>query len=945
MLKSLYKKAFDIRDGEITISFFMQLYIFLVITVLLIVKPTVNALFLSALGAEKLPYGYLMVATVAILSSFLYNRALKKYSFKRVAIVTLTAFSISFVILSIALHFQFLETWVLYVYYVLISLFAVVVTSQFWILANMVYNAREAKRLFGFIGAGAIAGGIFGGYLTTFISTSFGNKVSILIAGLLILCCIPVLYRIWHIRLRELSVYSRKKKVYQETSPDRNAYQLILGSKHLLFLALIIGIGVLVAKLVDFQFSDFAHRSIPDSNELASFFGFWFSSFNVVALLLQLFVTNKILSYLGVTTTLLILPLSIAVISLLFIAVPELWVIIIIKGLDGSFKQSINKAAAELSILPIPYPIKNQAKSFIDIVVDSIATGLAGCLLIFVIKGMALDASYVTILTLFFLLIWLVLIYKLRDAYFDSFRMNLQSLLTKEVSSKRKFYKEYTISASRQILQKGDEQEILTLLSRLSETKITTLKPQIIKLLDHPSNAIKIAAIGELYYYKVGTAYGKVKSLLHTDDDALIVSVLQYLLRHTKIDDDIVYLTYLDHSEHKISNAALLCLAQDFGTNKLLAERFHLRDRIAKQIERLGTPEGLENSTETSKLLLTIAYAGMNEFYYFISLHFSNKDKYVAKQAIDAAGITTDPIFVGHLLQHLENKKLRKAAIKSLTQYGPEITKTLLKLESEEAFNPTIKRNLPKVVASFNTQSAIRILFKFLESNNLLVRQSASKSLLKISNRNPSLSIDRRRVTKYILAESNYYKSIFNALATFTQLINRGQHQDEDPTGKNTEILLAREALVLLLREQIDLSLSSIFTLLSIRYNQDDIMAAYVGLKSDNTAAKVNAIEFLDNLLHIKLKSKILPLLEYNIIETKQSDTAHYELQVNSEFTTIRNLIRNRNRHINIGMLHLIEILEDQRYIPITKAFTKHKSKKISELATRVLEQLKSATQ
>ena len=44
----------------------MQLYVFVVITVLLIVKPTVNALFVSNLGADSLPFGYLLVAVTAV---------------------------------------------------------------------------------------------------------------------------------------------------------------------------------------------------------------------------------------------------------------------------------------------------------------------------------------------------------------------------------------------------------------------------------------------------------------------------------------------------------------------------------------------------------------------------------------------------------------------------------------------------------------------------------------------------------------------------------------------------------------------------------------------------------------------------------------------------------------------------------------------------------------
>ena len=45
----------------------------------------------------------------------------------------------------------------------------------------------------------------------------------------------------------------------------------------------------------------------------------------------------------------------------------------------------VNKAAFELSIMPIPIGIKNQAKSFIDVAVDSVATGFAGFLLVFLI--------------------------------------------------------------------------------------------------------------------------------------------------------------------------------------------------------------------------------------------------------------------------------------------------------------------------------------------------------------------------------------------------------------------------------------------------------------------------------------------------------------------------------------------------------------------------------
>ena len=44
-------------------------------------------------------------------------------------------------------------------------LLGVLLISQFWTLANLVYDPRQAKRLFGFIGGGAPLGGIAGSAL------------------------------------------------------------------------------------------------------------------------------------------------------------------------------------------------------------------------------------------------------------------------------------------------------------------------------------------------------------------------------------------------------------------------------------------------------------------------------------------------------------------------------------------------------------------------------------------------------------------------------------------------------------------------------------------------------------------------------------------------------------------------------------------------------------
>ena len=49
------------------------------------------------------------------------------------------------------------------------QILAILLISQFWTLANDVYDPRQAKRIFGFIGGGASLGGATGAGLTAFL--------------------------------------------------------------------------------------------------------------------------------------------------------------------------------------------------------------------------------------------------------------------------------------------------------------------------------------------------------------------------------------------------------------------------------------------------------------------------------------------------------------------------------------------------------------------------------------------------------------------------------------------------------------------------------------------------------------------------------------------------------------------------------------------------------
>ena len=942
MLKNLFKKTFDIRDGEIRISFFMQLYIFLLISVLLMVKPTINALFLSKLGADHLPYGYILVAIIAVITSYFYNKAIRSYSLKRITISTLVFFSMSFIVLGILMYNKALNEWVLYTYYLSVALFAVLVTSQFWVIANLVFNAREAKRLFGFIGAGAIAGGIFGGYITSLIAPIFGNVTVIILAAFFILLCIPLIQVIWRLRIKKMSSYSISQKKVAANETYSTPYKIIIKSKHLSYLAAIVGVGVIMAKLVDYQFSDFANRAIPDTDELASFFGFWFSSFNVVALLIQLFVTNRVLAWLGVTTSLMILPLGIAVGCLLFLTFPELWVLILIKGMDGSFKQSLNKAGIELAILPIPLHIKSQAKSYIDVVVDSIATGLAGLLLIFVIKKLNLSTSYITVIIIFILFIWMFLIYKLREAYFESFRNNIQSAIVQTEKPRALIKRRINLNTTINILRDGTEAEILYTLNNLQEYQLRTLESQITKLLDNPSIVVKKAAIEQLYFFKKGAAATKIEQLIFEKNDGLVYKAMEYLLYHTLIDDSQIYNKYLDHSSSYISQAALLCLAKESQLNQKLADNYNLHDRIQKQIRELFLAESATRKEEIAELLMTIAHAKEPKFYSFISTQFYNKEPYIVGYAIKAAGISAHEPFVDTLLNFLAEKQYRKVATKALKNFGVGIITNILKKDKSQSFDESIKRYLPKVVESFKNREAIRVLMRLLNSKDFVIRLEAAKSLNNIRKNGAAFNIDQRKLTRVILRESSYYRNSINTAASIKGVIEKSGIEDILDSDLETDKVIALENLLEILSDQLQQSLDAIFQLLSLKYDQVDIETAYFGLQSELRETKINALEFLDNLLQSRLKNAVLPSIEHHIIDAEGNHVSDYEVKILNEKQALLRLLKNRGARMKVAVVQVMQYSDDASYINRMIPLLKHKNQKVRISTKHALDELRS---
>lgn len=887
----------------------MQLYIFLIISALLVVKPTVNALFLSELGADALAEAFVIIAIAAIAGSLLYNRSLERFKLKVLIHYTLIGFTALFMMMGVLIAVGYFNGFLAYCFYTIVALFALLATSQFWVMANVVFNVREAKRLFGFIGAGGIAGGIVGGYLTSLLAEHVGNGALLILASFLIMGCIFVMNSIWRNRVDKLSSFKRKERA---TVSTESSIKLIYNSKHLTALAAVIGIGVLVAKLVDYQFSYISSRNIPDSQELASFFGFWFSTFNIVSLLIQLFITRHVLSKSGVSTGLAALPIGIVFCCIGLLFIPELWIVIVLKGLDGSLKQSLHKSAVELLALPIPSDVKNKTKTFIDVVVDSIATGLAGLILIFVVRAFNLSPVFITILILLLVVAWVFMIMKVRDAYFGTFK---EMIISKEKIKLEKRSNSLVRSNMKVVFESGGAKDIRYMLDRVPEFAHHSLKVLIIDLLDHKDPAVVAAAIRNLKYVDRGHPVVKVHDLIYRQNDEIVLAAMQYLMTQDTKFPQQFFENYLDHESDYISSAALLCLAQETEDNPKLASKYNLNLRINLFLDELDRNEGNFRKEEVIELVKAIGYAKGENRHKFILRYFKHPDHELHEAAIVAAGNTSHERFLPLLFDELKDIRFRESAIKAISQYGNSIITYLIKRYKDPLAPKSLKKFLPSILLALGSDKAIRTLLILSQEGSLKYRTRITNELFQYKKSHGNFNISQRVYFKIIRGECEQYR-LLESCYYCQRIIERSNLYPERVIGINETG--ARKELIKDLKDALEDNLKRIFNILALHFNSRDVFIAYRGLQSDKRETRSATMEFLEGLISRNFKTQLFPIIEAAMISKEANLTEITDrVQLPTESQCYINLLQIKDRRINKQVIRVIADSGNPQLTPI----------------------------
>ena len=112
------------------------------------------------------------------------------------------------------------QGWVATALYWFGQIYAILLISQFWTLANIIFDPRQAKRLFGFIGAGSSLGGFVGGSLPAFFAKELGSRHLLLISAMVLVGCILVVIAIVS-RARGVDLRGSRRSATRRASAGR----------------------------------------------------------------------------------------------------------------------------------------------------------------------------------------------------------------------------------------------------------------------------------------------------------------------------------------------------------------------------------------------------------------------------------------------------------------------------------------------------------------------------------------------------------------------------------------------------------------------------------------------------------------------------------------------------------------------------------------------------
>jgi AAA family ATP:ADP antiporter len=366
----LIERLVDLRPGEFPIVGWSWAYIFSILSSYYVMRPIRDQMGVSG-GLQNLPWLFTGTLVGMIVLNIPFAYLVKHLPRSRFIPITYRFFTANILLFALALHVAGEEqaVWVGRAFFIWLSVFNLFVVSIFWQTIVDVFTSAQGKRLFGFIAAGATLGAITGSSLTAVLARNVPIWTLLVGAALLLEVAIFSVKRLSR-------VSDRLDRTGSEGAGDRPiGGSALAGITHALKSPYLLNVGLflllfgITATFLYFEQVGIAAKSFPDRGSQTAFFATVDLSVNVLTLVIQLFLTGRVVRLLGVGLALASLPLlNIFGFAALAYA-PTVAAVVGFQVLRRAGDFGIARPTREVLFTVLPREDRYKAKGFIDTVV------------------------------------------------------------------------------------------------------------------------------------------------------------------------------------------------------------------------------------------------------------------------------------------------------------------------------------------------------------------------------------------------------------------------------------------------------------------------------------------------------------------------------------------------------------------------------------------------
>lgn len=839
------RRLLDVRAGEGLRVLLSCLYVAVVVGAFLLAKPIRNSLFLAQHGPYSLVYVYAAVPVALSIFVPVYARIAARVGSRIVIVWTLVFFSSNVLLFWLGFRARAGAAaergtlgWLLPgLFYVWVNCFGVIAPVQAWTFASSLFDSRQARRLFGLVGAGASFGAIAAGLMARFLVRPVGGTVNMMLvlAGLILAAAGIVAFAT--VRLRRPGA----PRVRPAAQPFGESLAVMARNPYLRLLAALVFLVAISTQWTAFQLSLVAAARFGGRTDaLTAFFGTFNFAMGAVALLVQLLLAGPLLRRFGVALGILLLPITLGAGSLLILLLPAFWPVLVTNACDQGLRFSLDKSAYELLYLPLAPAQRAPVKHAIDIVVSRVADAAGAVVLgcatrgFFFFHGLGLGLRGTAAVNLVMIGAWGAAAWRLRLEYVRAIQDSLHLHRLEVEGAGEGRAREHAPETLAARLSSADPAEVRGALDAIEPRRTSGLDAPLRRLLHHPAADVRRRALALLAASEgVGLA-AEATRLMRDPDAGVRTEALLFATRELGV-DPLVQLQALGEVEGFSIRAGLAAfLASPGPSQKLEAARVILEGMAA---------DGAPDRAQAARVLGLVPDA----FPDLLLRLLRDADPAVARDAVHALRDGTDDACVPALVEALSRPDLSADAAEALGHRGNRVVPELDRLIHDLEIPLAVRREIPVVLLRIGTPLAQRVLVDALLQPDATLRHRIVTSLNKLHEVHPEIAIDGALVELLLAAEiAGHYRS-YQVLGPLRA------RQDDD------------SLIVTALRQAMEQELERIFRLMALRFEGPGLHDAYAGVRSSNPLVRANSLEFLENVLEPELRRVLVPLLDSHV--------------------------------------------------------------------------------